>query len=175
MRFTDAAIDGALIVELEPAADERGMFARTYCEEVFAQRGLVTHWPQCNTSFNKRAGTLRGLHYQAEPYPETKLVRCTRGAAFDVAVDIRPQSPTFKRWFATELSADNRRMVYLPGGVAHGFQALVDETELFYQMSEFYRPDYARGVRWDDPALGIAWPLANPLLSERDRNFTGLK
>jgi dTDP-4-dehydrorhamnose 3,5-epimerase len=175
MRFTDADVAGALIIEVEPAADDRGLFARTFCDDEFERRGLVTHWPQCNTSFNKRAGTLRGLHYQAEPYPETKLVRCTRGAAFDVAVDVRPQSPTYKRWFAVELSADNRRMVYLPGGIAHGFQTLVDDTELFYQMSESYRPDYGRGLRWDDPALGIAWPLANPLLSERDRKFTGLE
>ena len=169
MRFTGTALPGMYVVDCEPAIDERGLFARTYCAEEFSTHGLVTGWPQCNTSLSRRSGTVRGLHYQAEPHGETKLIRCTHGAAFDVAVDIRPDSPTFRHWTAVELSADNRRMAYIPAGFAHGFQTLADDTELFYQMSAPYRAESARGIRWDDPDVAIAWPLAVTAVSERDR------
>lgn len=163
------------MIAAEPAADERGSFARTYCMEEFARRHLVTEWVQCNASFNRRKGTIRGLHFQIEPHAETKLVRCTRGAVFDVAVDIRPNSLTFKRWFAVELTEDNYRMFYIPAGFAHGFQTLADDSELFYQMSAFYRPECVRGVRWDDGDVAIAWPDAAAILSERDRNLPALQ
>lgn len=169
MRFTEGALAGVYLIDCEPAVDERGLFARTFCVEEFSGHGLVTTWRQCNTSLSYRKGTVRGLHFQAEPYAETKLVRCTRGVAFDVVVDIRPDSPTFQRWMAVELSADNRHMVYIPAGFAHGFQTLVDDTELFYQMSADYRPESGRGIRWDDRDIAIAWPLDVTALSERDR------
>jgi dTDP-4-dehydrorhamnose 3,5-epimerase len=173
MRFVETAVAGAWVIELEPVADERGMFARTFDADLFAERGLSPALAQCSTSFNHRAGTLRGLHYQAEPHAECKLVRCTAGAACDVLVDLRPESPTYRRWHAVELSADNRRSVYVPRGVAHGFQTLVDGTELLYLIDTPYVPEAARGVRWDDPAFGIAWPdpPAQRTISERDRGF----
>ncbi len=175
MRFVPTKLAGAFVIEPEPRADERGLFARTWCRDEFAAHGLTTSWVQCNVSFNHRTGTLRGMHYQADPHPEVKLVRCTRGAAYDVIADLRPGSPTYRQWVAVELTADNRRAVYVPGGFAHGFQTLADETELFYQMSEFYHPESARGVRWDDPALGIEWPpCAGRVISERDRSFPDL-
>lgn len=169
MRFIPTPLSGAYLVEPEPHDDERGCFARTWCLDEFAERGLNTAWIQCNVSYNRRAGTLRGLHYQADPRPEIKLVRCTRGAAFDVIADVRPASPTYGRWFAAELSADNRRALYVPAGFAHGFSTLSDDTELFYQMSERYYPELARGVRWDDPSLGVTWPdCASRVISPRD-------
>src|SRR5262249_37299850 len=145
------------------------------CLDEFADHGLNTTWVQCNVSYNRRAGTLRGLHYQADPRPEIKLVRCTRGAAFDVIADVRPASPTYGRWFAAELTAENRRALYVPAGFAHGFQTLSDDAELFYQMSERYHPELARGVRWDDRALGVAWPdCAARVISPRDQALPGL-
>ena len=152
-------------------ADERGFFARSYCAQEFSSHGLESRIVQCNISFNRRAGTLRGLHYQAEPHREAKLVRCTMGAIYDVIVDIRPESPTYLQWFALDLNADNRCMLFVPPGFAHGFQTLRDGSEVFYQMSEFYHPGSARGLRWDDPRLAIRWPLPEPILSERDRSF----
>lgn len=174
MRFVETGLAGAWLIEPELAEDERGLFARTYCEREFAARGISTRFVQCSTSYNARAGTLRGMHYQAEPAAEEKLVRCTRGAIYDVIVDLREHSPTHLRWFAAELSADNRRALYVPKGFAHGFKTLADASEVFYQISEFYQPEAARGVRWDDPALAIHWPAGAPILSERDRAYPGL-
>lgn len=168
MIFRDAGLDGVIVIEPERAEDERGHFARTWCRDAFAERGLATDFAQCNTSFNRRRGTLRGLHYQAAPHQEAKLVRCTRGRVFDVAVDVRPGSATLGRWCAAELSADNGRMVFIPGGFAHGFQTLEDTSELFYQMSAAYAPEAVRGISWNDPAIGIDWPIPEPILSERD-------
>jgi dTDP-4-dehydrorhamnose 3,5-epimerase len=171
MRFMDTSLPGAFIVDIEAHADARGFFARTWCRDEFARHGIDTALEQCNISFNKRRGTLRGMHYQAAPYGEAKLVRCTRGRIYDVLVDLRPESPAFRHWIAVELSAENRRMVYAPAGVAHGFQTLEDDCELFYQMSVAYHPDATRGVRWNDAAFGIEWPFDAPILSVRDRLF----
>jgi dTDP-4-dehydrorhamnose 3,5-epimerase len=171
VRFTETPLAGAFVVELDLLRDERGYFARTFDAGEFAERGLDASVVQCNTSFNERRGTLRGMHYQAAPNGEAKLVRCTRGSVYDVAVDLRDGAPTRGRWFGVELSADNGRMLYIPAGMAHGFQALEDDTELHYQMSHHYVPEAARGVRFDDPAFGIEWPLPDPIVSERDRGF----
>lgn len=171
MKFHPTPLEGACIIELDRLEDERGFFARSFCEREFAAHGLNPRVVQGNVSYNRLKGMLRGLHYQAEPHPEAKSVRCTRGAIWDVIVDLRPGSATFKRWHGVELSADNRRALYVPEGFAHGFQTLSDDSEVLYLMSEFYRPEAARGVRWDDPAFGITWPIADPLLSERDRGL----
>ncbi len=171
MRFEPLALAGAYLIEVEARADDRGLFARTYCEQEFAAQGLVTGFVQCNTSYNKRRGTLRGMHYQADPSPEVKLVRCTSGAIHDVLVDLRPDSPTFLGWCGADLTAQDRRALYVPIGFAHGFQTLEDDTEVFYQMSGFYAPDLARGVRWNDPVFGIEWPIAAPHLSRRDTEY----
>lgn len=172
MVFHETTLPGAWLVEPERKADERGFFARVFDEDEFARRGLRTAFPQCSVSFNARAGTLRGLHFQAEPHPEAKLVRCTAGAIWDVLVDLRPDSPAYRRWYAAELSMENRRLLYVPEGVAHGFQTLMDGSEVFYQISERYHPGLARGCRWDDPAFGIAWPPAEVrTISERDRGY----
>lgn len=169
MIFTELPLRGAFLVELELLEDERGLFARTFCASEFLAHELNPAISQCNLSYNRRRGTLRGLHYQAPPHEEAKLVRCTAGAAFDVVVDIRPSSPTFKQWFGVELSAANRRAIYVPAGFAHGFQTLLEHTELFYQMSIPYVPGAARGIRWDDPELGIDWPLRDErVISARD-------
>lgn len=171
MKFTPVFIEGAFIVELEPLADERGFFARSFCQEEFRRQGIDPLVAQCNISFNRHRGTLRGLHYQVKPHEEAKLVRCTQGAIWDVIVDLRESSPTRYRWFATELTAGNRRALYVPRGFAHGFQTLADNSEVFYQMAEFYHPESARGVRWDDPVIGITWPVDNPMLSPRDKSY----
>lgn len=171
MKFTPTSIDGAVIVELEPLGDERGFFARSFCQEEFRQRGIDPLVAQCNISFNRHRGTLRGLHYQVKPHEEAKLVRCTQGAIWDVIVDLRENSPTRYRWFAIELTAENRQSLYVPRGLAHGFQTLSDNSEVFYQMSEFYHPESARGVRWDDPVIGITWPVDHPVLSPRDKSY----
>ena len=176
MRFIPTPLGGAYLVEPEPHDDERGCFARTWCLDEFGERGLNTDWVQCNVSYNCRAGTLRGLHYQAAPHEEAKLIRCTRGSLYDVIVDLRRDSPTFLGHFAIVLGAGNRTMLYVPEGCAHGFQTLEDETEIFYQMTESYEPASARGVRWNDPAFGITWPDADRLINDRDRtypDFTG--
>jgi len=169
--FIATALPGAFVIEPEPASDSRGLFARTWCRRELAARGLDTELAQCSTSFNKRKGTLRGMHYQAAPFPETKIVRCTRGAIHDVIIDLRPDSPTYTRHVAVVLTAEDRKALYVPKGFAHGFQTLEDDTEVFYQISEFYSPEHSRGVRWNDPAFGIAWPDDERTMSERDRGY----
>jgi len=171
MRFQELELAGAFLITVEERADDRGFFARSFCTEEFAAHGLPTAFPQCNVSFNPRAGTLRGLHFQAEPRPDPKLVRCTRGAIFDVMVDLRPTSPSFCRWAGATLSADNHAALYVPPGFAHGFLTLSDEAEVFYMMGDTYVAELARGVRWDDPAFAIAWPAPPASLSERDASY----
>jgi dTDP-4-dehydrorhamnose 3,5-epimerase len=171
VRFAPTPLPGLLVVDLEPARDDRGWFARTFDGRELAAAGIEMEVAQANASFNPRAGTLRGLHYQAEPHAEQKLVRCTRGAIFDVAVDVREGSATRGRWFGLELAADDQRMLYLPPGFAHGFQTLVDDSEVDYLIAPEYVPDAARGVRWDDPAIGVEWPEAERIISERDRGL----
>jgi dTDP-4-dehydrorhamnose 3,5-epimerase len=171
MKFVPIPLAGAYLIELEPSFDERGFFARSWSAKEFEARGLDSALAQCSISFNTRKGTLRGLHYQDEPYAEAKLVRCSAGAIYDVLVDLRRESSTHRKWFGVELTAENRKMLYVPKGFAHGFQTLADNTEIFYQISEDYRSEASRGARWNDPAFAIDWPLANPILSERDRTF----
>lgn len=171
MLFTQTPLPGVVVIDPEPHADERGFFARSWCREEFARHGLNPKLAQCNISYNRRQGTLRGMHYQQAPFAEAKLVRCTRGAIYDVALDLRPDSRTFMQHFAVELTADNHRMLYVPEGCAHGFLTLEDHTEVFYQMSEMYRSDCGRGVRWNDPAFAIAWPAQVRVISERDRSY----
>jgi dTDP-4-dehydrorhamnose 3,5-epimerase len=173
--FTETPVPGAWILELDPHEDERGFFARTWCAREAEARGLDPHVAQCSVSFNKRRGTLRGMHYQAAPYEEAKLIRCIRGALHDVIIDLRPNSPAFKRHFALRLDAATRRMLYVPTGVAHGFQTLADDTEVLYQMSQFYSSTHARGVRWDDPAFGVNWPDDERTMSERDRGYANFR
>jgi dTDP-4-dehydrorhamnose 3,5-epimerase len=168
--FRAVGIPGAFFVEVERIEDERGFFARTFCRAEFGRMGLVPRLAQCSVSFNRRRGTLRGMHWQAAPHEEARLVRCTRGGIYDVLLDMRRESQAFGNWIAAEVTAENRRGIYVPEGVAHGFQTLTDDTEVLYQMSEFYEPSCARGVRWDDPAFGIKWPVEHPILSERDRS-----
>ena len=171
MIFRDTNIPGVVVVELDKVADERGFFARSFCVAEFADHGIAMPVAQCSVSFNEKRGTLRGLHYQVAPSTETKLVRCTRGAMFDVAVDLRPESPTYCRWIGVELDADAHRAVFIPSGCAHGFQTLSDEAEVFYLMGEAYDPALDRGVRWNDPAFGIDWPIEPTVISERDAGF----
>jgi dTDP-4-dehydrorhamnose 3,5-epimerase len=171
MIFKETELSGLFVIEPELIEDERGFFARSWTPEEFEERGLNPRLAQCNISFNKLRGTLRGLHFQAKPHEEAKLVRCTRGAMFDVAVDLRPHSPTRLAWAAVELTADNHRMLYIPEGFAHGYQTLEDATEIFYQVSEYYHSESARGLRWDDLRLGIEWPLPVTRMSPRDRGF----
>lgn len=168
MLFRPMAIEGVWLIQPERQVDDRGYFARTYCDREFAAHGLPTQFPQCNVSRNARRGTLRGLHWQDDPNQEGKLVRCVRGAVMDVAVDLRRGSPTRGQWISSELTADNGEALFIPPGFAHGFQALRDGTELFYMMTESYRDGLARGLRWNDPTLAISWPLADPLVSDRD-------
>ena len=171
MILRETKLPGVFEVQLDPIPDERGFFARTWCQKEFAAHGLSPRLVQCNVSFNTRRGTLRGIHYQAAPHAEAKLVRCTKGAIYDVVVDLRPESPTLRGWMAVVLTAKNRRALYVPEGCGHGFLTLEDETEVFYQMSEFYNTESARGVRWDDPAFQIAWPEKVEVISERDRSY----
>jgi dTDP-4-dehydrorhamnose 3,5-epimerase len=169
--FTETKLPGAFVIEPEKHEDDRGFFARSFCREEFEAHGLNPNVAQCNISFNKRKGTLRGMHYQTAPFAEAKLVRCTAGSIYDVIIDLRSSSRTFKEHFATELSAANRRALYIPEEFAHGFQTLEDNTEVFYQMSQLYSAKQACGVRWDDPAFGIQWPQAQRIMNERDRNY----
>ncbi len=171
MIFIPTRLAGAFILEPEKQEDDRGFFARTWCQREFEAHGLNPRLVQCSISFNKKKGTLRGLHFQSAPHEEAKLVRCTMGAIYDVILDLRGHSPTFKEHVAVVLSAENRKMLYVPEGLAHGFQTLEDHTEVFYQMSEFYVPAPVGGVRWDDPAFGIQWPAADRIISERDRSY----
>lgn len=172
MIFRGTTIPGVLVIELERLNDDRGFLARTFCEREFSARGLVNRFVQCSVSYNEKKGTLRGMHFQAAPQAEAKLVRCTAGSIFDVAVDLRARSPQLTRWFGVELTAENRRMLYIPQGCAHGFQTLVAGSEVLYQISEFYDPEAARGVRWDDPAFAISWPQeSHRLMSEKDASY----
>lgn len=172
MKFFATKLKGAFIIELERLEDERGFFARTWCEREFAAHELDPRCVQCSISFNKKKSTLRGLHYQAAPGEEAKLVRCTMGAIYDVIVDLRPDSKTFGQWFSVELTAENRKMIFIPRSFAHGFLTLTDDTEVFYQMAAFYAPEYASGIRWNDPAFGISWPAEARVISDRDRNYS---
>lgn len=172
MIFRETKLTGAYIIEIEPLEDERGFFARCFCQKEFEKYSLNPRFVQCNISYNKKRGTLRGMHYQAAPYEEAKLIRCTKGKIFDVIIDLRLQSPTYKQCVAVEMSLENRKMLYVPEGFAHGFQTLEDDTEVFYQMSQFYHPEYARGVRWDDPAFSIEWPnIEVKVVSNKDANY----
>jgi len=188
MLFTETRLKGAYVIELERLEDERGFFARTFCRKEFESHGLNPNFVQCNISYNKKKGTLRGMHYQAAPYEEAKLVRCTMGGIYDVIIDLRPDSPTYCQWIAVELTAHssayssqltadssqltvNFGMLYIPEGFAHGFLTLTDNAEVFYQISEFYMPEYARGVRWNDPVFGIHWPKDVTVISEKDKRY----
>ncbi len=172
MIFTETKLKGAYIIDVERNEDKRGIFARTFCIDEFAAHGLNARWIQNNISFNFRKGTLRGMHFQTAPFEEIKLVRCTAGAAFDAIIDLRPDSETFKQWTAVELTAENRRTIYIPKGFAHGFQTLTDNTELLYQMSEYYQPEYANGIRWNDAAFGVNWmETENLIINERDAQW----
>lgn len=171
MTFTETKLGGAFLIDVDRKKDIRGYFARVFCVEEFHAKGLNAQVAQCSISFNRRKATLRGMHWQVAPRAEAKLVRCTRGAIFDVIVDLRLQSPTRLQHVTVELSEDTERMLYIPEGFAHGFQTLTDDTEVFYQMTEFFAPDCGRGARWNDPAFGIAWPLSNPIMNDRDRSW----
>ena len=175
MRFTELELAGAWLIEIEPHRDERGFFARTYCAREFEEHGLVSMIAQCSTSFNAKRGTVRGMHYQTAPHAEEKVVRCTAGSIFDVIVDIRPDSPMYARWCGVELSAVNRRMLYIPVGFAHGFQTLTDDAEVLYQISTEHAPAASHGIRWTDPSLNIAWPITEGVIvSERDASFPSM-
>ena len=171
MIFKETPLPGAYVIEPERISDPRGFFTRVWCKQELQRHGLKDEISQSNVGFSHRAGTVRGLHFQKAPRAEVKIVRCTRGSMFDVIVDLRRQSAAFKRHVAVTLSSDNRKMLYVPEGCAHGFQTLEDETEVFYQISQFYVPQHGRGVRWDDPAFAIPWPQAERIIIERDRNY----
>lgn len=171
MIFVETTLKGAYLIEPERIEDDRGFFARTFCQKEFEVRGLNPNMLQCSISFNKMKGTLRGLHYQATPHEEAKLIRCTRGVIYDVIVDLRPESPTYRQWIAIELSQESRTAVYVPEGFAHGFQTLTDNAEVYYQISQFHHPEAARGVRWNDPAFGITWPVDQRIISSRDQEY----
>jgi dTDP-4-dehydrorhamnose 3,5-epimerase len=172
MKFIETKLKEAFIITPDLTYDERGFFARTFCRHEFEDQNLNPNIVQCNTSFNKAKGTLRGMHYQAKPHAEVKLVRCTAGAIYDVIIDLRPESPTFIQWLAVELSATNHKILYIPEGFAHGFQTLTDSTELVYQHSAFHSPEHERGLRFDDPVLNIAWPLGVSMISSKDQSYT---
>jgi dTDP-4-dehydrorhamnose 3,5-epimerase len=169
--FQETRLLGAFVVDLEPRSDERGFFARAYCEREFKDHGLPTWYPQCNLSRNRKAGTLRGMHYNAAPYGEAKLIRCATGAIYDVIVDFRAGSATYLEWIGVELTAREGRALFVPAGFAHGFVTLEDDTDVFYQMGDFYRPEAARGLRWNDPRLAIRWPREPTIVAERDATY----
>ena len=173
MIFKETKLKGAYILEIEPIKDERGFFARSWCKREFEEKGLKAEIAQINVSHNPKKGTLRGLHYQVSPHEETKLIRCTKGALYDVIVDMRPESPTFKQWFGVELTAENHKMLYVPEGFAHGYLTLTDDVEASYQVSEFYTPGAEKGIRWDDPEFNIEWPVPIAVISEKDKNQPG--
>ena len=169
MEFRELSIQGAYLIRIAPVSDERGFFARAFCEEAFAERGLCARFVQTSLAYTRRRGTIRGLHYQVFPHGEAKLIRCIRGAVWDVCVDLREGSPTYGQWLGAELSAENRDMLYAPAGCAHGYQALRDDTEVLYSVSSPYAPEYERGIRWDDPAFGIEWKsVGEVILSDKD-------
>ena len=171
MRITETRLKGAFVIELEPFKDVRGFFACAWSDQEADALGLHGHFVETLISFNEKKGTLRGMHYQAAPYGQAKLVRCTRGSIYDVIVDLRPKSPTFKQWFPLEMSAENHLMLYVPVNFAHGFQTLEDKTEVTYQTSTYYSPEHGRGVRWNDPAFNISWPNDDLIMLDRDRNY----
>lgn len=172
MIFKETAVKDAYIIEIERRTDDRGFFARTWCRKEFEAQGLNTNLVQANVAFNIKRGTLRGMHYQISPYEETKLIRCTKGAIYDVIIDIRRNSPTYMKWIGAELTADNYRMLYVPEGFAHGYQTLQDNSEVSYQVSQFYTPNSEQGVRWNDPAFKITWPETEKvIISEKDRSW----
>jgi dTDP-4-dehydrorhamnose 3,5-epimerase len=171
MRFKETPLAGAYVIEPESIDDDRGSFMRSFCAKEFGEHGLITAFVQCNISSNPRRATLRGMHYQKPPYEEGKLVRCTAGSIFDVIVDIRTGSRTYQEWYGLELTSQNRCAMYIPPGFAHGFQTLADDSEVFYQMTAYYHPGAGAGLNWDDPAIGIRWPLPDPILSERDAAY----
>jgi dTDP-4-dehydrorhamnose 3,5-epimerase len=171
MKFAETALKGAYVIDMQPVEDERGFFARTWCREEFSAHGLNSDMAQCSISSNRQRGTLRGLHYQAKPHEEAKVVWCIAGSIYDVIVDLRPDSPSYKKWLTVELTATERRMLYVPKGFAHGFQTLEDKTEVLYQISEPYQPEYSRGIRWDDPTFEFHWPLSERIMSARDKAF----
>lgn len=171
MIFKETRLKGAYIIELEPIEDERGSFARSFCHREFEKHGLNPRIAQCNISYNKKKGTLRGMHFQVAPHEEAKLVNCVKGAIYDVIIDLRPDSATYCQWFALMLGARDYKMLYIPEGFAHGFQTSEDDTAVFYQMSEFYYPECARGVRWDDPAFAVRWPPSERTISDKDTSY----
>jgi dTDP-4-dehydrorhamnose 3,5-epimerase len=171
MKFHETILQGVFLIEPEPIADERGFFARTFCRQEFVNHGLSASLDQCSVSFNKKRGTLRGMHFQLAPHDEIKLVRCTMGAIFDVVLDLRQDSQTYKKWIGVELTSENRKMLYIPPGCAHGFETLVDNTEVFYQIQGMFVPAAARGVLWNDPAFAIQWPIAAEVISEKDQKY----
>jgi len=175
MRFITTSLVGAYLIEPELISDERGFFARTFCRDEFARKGINPNLVQCNVSYNKVRGTLRGMHYQREPHAEAKLVRCTHGAIYDVIVDLRHDSKLFTHWFGVELTAENRKALYVPEGFAHGFLTLRDNTEVLYQMSEFFYEECSDGVRWNDPAFAINWPGKITVISHRDAHYPDFK
>jgi dTDP-4-dehydrorhamnose 3,5-epimerase len=171
MIFSETNLKGAFLIEPERKEDQRGFFARTWCQQEFEDHGLNSKLVQCSVSFNNKKGTLRGMHFQVAPFDETKLVRCTKGEIFDAIIDLRSDSPTFKKHFSVLLNEENRLMLYIPPGFAHGFQTMSDNTEVFYQMSQLYSPEHARGVRWNDPVFGIQWPADERIIIDRDLNY----
>lgn len=171
MIFKETALKGVYIIEIEAIKDERGFFARSFCRKEFEKYGLNSNIVQCNISYNKKKGTLRGMHYQVKPHEEAKIVSCVKGSIYDVIIDLQPDSPTCYQWFAVELSAENYKMLYIPEGFAHGFQTLEDNTVVYYQMSEFYHPECAAGVRWDDPAFNIEWPDDERIIAVKDLQY----
>lgn len=171
MIFQKIPMKGAFIIEMKPMRDERGFFARSFCQKEFEEQGINPRLVQANVSYNNNKGTLRGIHYQISPFEETKLVRCTQGAIFDVIIDLRKESPTYMQWFGVELNSENRTMLFVPESFGHGFQTLMDNTEVTYMVSEFYTPGSERGIRWDDPAFDIRWPVEVQVISDKDANW----
>jgi dTDP-4-dehydrorhamnose 3,5-epimerase len=175
MLFSQVKLKGAYIIKPEKRSDDRGFFARSWCQREFEEYGLNPRVAQSNIGFSKKKGTLRGLHYQIAPHEEVKLVRCTRGAIYDVIIDLRPESMTYKQWVGVELTGENHNLLYVPEGFAHGYQTLTDDTEIYYQTSQFYAPEFARGIRYDDPAFGIEWPMTIESISDADRSWQDYK
>ena len=171
MKFTETKLKGAFVVEIEKLTDDRGFLARSWCEKEFEAQGLTARVVQANVSFNRKKATLRGMHYQIDPYQESKLIRCTRGAIYDVIIDLRPASPTYKQWTGVELTADNYRLFFVPEDFAHGFITLMDNTEITYQVSQFYTPGSEKGIRFNDPTFNIQWPLEVSVISDKDRTW----
>ena len=170
MQFKETKLSGAYIIDLDTLEDERGFFARAFCQKEFEENGLKSNIAQCNLSFNHKKGTLRGMHYQVKPYEEVKMVRCTQGKILDVIIDLRKDSATYKKWVGVELSAENNSMLYVPEGFAHGYQTLEDNSVVYYQVTEFYQPGSERGIRWNDPAFNIDWPLEISVISDKDNS-----